>query len=117
VTVAVVGVRHVQVQPRLEEVSNHHDLGGGIGQSLTDIVEVFTSHDDDEVVAVQVVSIGELGQRAMGLEAGTVECGSSARVHGGSHVPIRGTRTGDVNSSGQNGVVADKLTQRHFGHW
>jgi hypothetical protein len=51
---SVVGIRHVEIEARLEQVSQQNDLGVLIAQTGLDVVSMFTGHNDDHVVGVEV---------------------------------------------------------------
>jgi len=55
--VAVVGVGHVEVKSRLEQVAPEHDLGGGFETAL-DLVKVLTGHHEHEVLSLKVRIVG-----------------------------------------------------------
>jgi hypothetical protein len=53
---SVVGIRHVEIEAGLEEVSKQHYLSVGIAQTGTNIFTMFAGHDDYHVVSVEVVA-------------------------------------------------------------
>jgi len=72
---------------------------------------MFTCHDDDQIVTIEVIGIGVGAQGPLQVQARPIERGPSSRVHRAADVPVCGTGTGDFDAPGQKTVLGDEMAK------
>jgi hypothetical protein len=114
--VAVVGVRHVKVESRLDQIAPEQNLSRGFGTAVN-IATVLTRHHDHEVLATEVRGVGVGGVRTRSRKTRSIECAASARVHGAADVPAGRAGTGDDHAILQESILGEEVFEDDLSYW
>jgi hypothetical protein len=88
VAVAVVGIGYVEVLAVIEEIAPQDDVGAVTHESAPHVVSMFARHNDDEVLSIEEIGVGEDAEGTWSGVASSVQRAAGARVHGASDVPV-----------------------------